>query len=114
MEKYVVKPNLRMYAVYEVTGEQNEKIEDFSETAENGSTIKIVQEINGLVLKSERTSTYRIPKMEFPVSETVSEEIILSKGTKLVYVQYRGYVIPEVSLCTLEEAIKDLEVLKEV
>jgi len=114
MEKYVVKPNLRMYAVYEVTGEQKEVIEDFSETGEDGSTIKIVQELNGLVLTSERTSTYKIPKMEFPVSETVKEEITLSKGTKLVYVKYRGYVIPEVSLCTLEEAIKDLEVLKEV
>lgn len=111
MEKYVIRPSLQFYVTYLVTGEQKEEITNDFEQDEDGNSLKIVQNIDGLKLTTKTTSTYKL-KNGVEIKETSKMEMKMDKPQRLVYVAGKGYDIPERKICKIEEAIEDLEVLK--
>lgn len=114
MEKYVIKPSLQFYVTYTITGDQHEELTDTFVKDEQGNSVKVVQTIDGLTLKTKRILTYKLGYMgnAFSTKETATEITKLRVGIKLVYVENKGYVLPERNICKIDEAIDDLKVLK--
>lgn len=111
MEKYVLKPSLQFYVTYEVTGDQKEELTNDFKEDEHGNSYKVIQNIDGLVLTTEMITKYKLQNGT-EIKEESKLEITVLKGQKLVYVEGKGYVIPERPICKIDEAISDLSVLK--
>lgn len=111
LKRYMINPSMQMLAVYEVTGNQEEEIANENIEEENGTSLKVIQTIKGyeLITKTEMVYTSN------GVNVTQKEELVMivPENQKLVYVKNKGFVIPERNICTIEEAIENLSVLKE-
>lgn len=113
IERYIIKPSLQLYGVYEVTGNQKEEINNEFEKDEKGNSLKIIQKIDGLKLMTKTILKVKLPNdRKYQEKKEIEEE--LEKGQKLVYIKNRGFVIPEMTICKIDEALSDIEVLKEV
>lgn len=111
LKRYVVRPSMQVLAVYEVTGNQKEEIANEHIEEENGTILDVVQTIDGYELTTITKMTYRNNGIDI----IQNEELIMTlpENKKLVYVENKGFVVPERKICTVEEAIEDLSVLKE-
>ena len=97
---FVFKPELTPYEGVKVTKETNLKFENE----------RIKQEIKDLKLKS----TYTVKTEKF--TSTTKLELNLDEGEILLLEQEnRGYFLPSnIGVCSIDEAIRDYNVLKEV
>lgn len=112
LKRYVIKPSLQMLGVMTVTGEQTGKIAQESNKDEEGNKVSVNQSINGLSIFTELKTSYKT-KNGNKFEEVSNLTMTVKKGQKLVYVENKGFVIPERAICTPEEAIKDLNTIKE-
>ncbi len=106
VERYIIAPQTRLYLGVKVT--KDIEIVD-EEKTEYGI---IHQTIKDLVLTTtikRKSNAYGIETEE---NSTLTQK--LQEGTVLVWLEGRGYVIPEMRVCTVDEAINDLQVLKEI
>jgi hypothetical protein len=112
LERYVIKPSLQILAVYTVRGNQKEEIANEFKKDEEGNEIKVIQTIDKLTITTKMINKYKL-KNGLEINEKSELKMKVKLGQKLVYVEGKGFVIPERTICTVEEAIEDLSVLKE-
>lgn len=112
LKRYVIKPSLKTLAVLEVTGEQHGEIANETKKDEEGNTFKVIQTIEGFVITTKVTTIYKL-KDGTKMNEKSTLKMEVNKGQKLVYIDNKGFVLPELNICTVEEAIEDYSVLKE-
>lgn len=112
MEKYVIKPSLQFYVVYEVTGKDKKELTNDFEKDEEGNSVKVIQNVDGFKVTTKTIVKYKRSNGT-SYKDVDVEEATYPEGTKLVYVKNKGYVLAEYKMCTVDEAIEDLSVLKE-
>jgi len=106
VERYIIAPQSRLYLGVKVTKETD--IED-EEKTEYGTVHQTIKDLT-LTTKIDRESNaYGIDTKEN--SELVQK---IQEGTILIWLEGQGYVIPEMRVCTVEEALNDLKVLEEL
>ena len=112
LKKFVRKPSLQVIAVLEVTGEQHGEIAKEIKKDEEGNNFKVIQNIDGLEITTKMVTSYKLTDgTEMEEISTLTMKV--NKGQKLAYIENKGFVIPEVKICTVEEAMADLSILKE-
>lgn len=112
MAKYVIRPNLRFYSTYIVTGNQEEELVNDIKEDEEGTKLEIVQTIKGLEITTRTKVHYVMKSRDIEIDEENISVMKVKENQMLAYVDTKGYVIPEHQLCTVEEAIEDLKVLE--
>lgn len=118
IKRYVMKPNLAFVGGIVATKET--KFEDKNvvnnEDEERGAkeTITIEQSLENLVLTTKIKSSLSLPNY----TEEDSKKIVQTLSAKddaevlLVYNERYGWGVPDSSICVVEDAIKNLEILK--
>lgn len=106
VERYILAPQTRLYLGVKVTKETD--IED-EEKNDYGTIHQTIKDLVLTTTISRKSNAYGIETEE---NSTLTQK--LQEGTILVWLEGQGYVIPEMRVCTVDEAINDLQVLKEV
>lgn len=97
MRKFIFKPDITLY----------EGIEVFKDTRLSYKNENVKQELKDLTLKTKMTE-----KKDNYTSKT-DLVIHLEEGDILLYEEERGYFLPCMPMSTIQEAIDDLEVIKD-
>ncbi len=117
INKYVFKPNLQFFDGY-VVKEKDENgvliekdlINETIEDKEINQKIHVKQSVRGLTIITDIYSEIEI----FGVKnkEKSHLESTYKEGTILVYNEGDGYIYPKMKVCTVEDAIRDLNLLE--
>lgn len=99
MERFIIQPSIKLFGGITVTKETK-----FKDNTPDG---KIKQELNNLKLttKVKRQLEYKgiITEENTTLTQTIPE------GTRLVWSEEEGYVIPPYKMYTIQEAIDELK-----
>lgn len=106
VERYIIAPQTRLYLGVKVTKETD--IED-EEKTDYGTIHQTIKDLILTTTINRKSNAYGIETEE---KSTLTQKV--QEGTILIWLEGRGYVIPEMRVCSVEEGINDLEVLKEV
>jgi len=109
LEKYLITPNVNFYGGFIFDGEDIDLCDDCD--YEEGYRVHIRQKIENSVLVTRLEKEYE-RNNGLKVKEKSYMEVKLEKGQLLVYVQGTGFVIPEYKLCTVDEAVNLMSILK--
>lgn len=109
LEKYLITPNVNFYGGFIFDGEDIDLCDD--RDYEEGYRVHIRQKIENSVLVTRLEKEYE-RNNGLKVKEKSYMEVELEKGQLLVYVQGTGFVIPEYKLCTVDEAVNLMSILK--
>lgn len=109
LEKYLITPNLGFYGGFVFDGEDIELCDDID--CEEGYKVHVKQKIVDSVLITDLEREYE-RNNGLKVKEKSYMEVELEEGQLLVYVQGTGFVIPEYNLCTVDEAINLINIIK--
>ena len=109
LEKYVAAPNLAFYGGFRYDGEDIFLCDDHD--ADGEYDFRVRQRIEGGRLVTELSRTYE-RKNGQPVTEQSQLSVGLTKGELLVYVEGIGFTVPEYAMCTVDEAMRRLGLLK--
>ena len=104
MEFFTAKPNL-----HQVYGKTVTKELEFDEYTENKSVHQIMKEC---VLTTEIHN-----ESEFNGIKTIEDSKLIQtipEGTRLIWNEQAGYIIPNVQVCTLEELEEDINDIRNV
>lgn len=104
MEFFTAKPNL-----HQVYGRTVTKELEFNEYTEN----KLVHQ----TMKDCILTTEIYNESEFNGIKTIEESKlvqIIPEGTRIIWNEQAGYIIPNVQVCTLEELKEDIEDIKNI
>ena len=104
MEFFTAKPNL-----HQVYGRTVTKELEFDEYTENKA---VHQTMKDCVLTTEIHN-----ESEFNGIKTIEDSKlmqIIPEGTRLIWNEQAGYIIPNVQVCTLEELVEDIKDIKNV
>ena len=108
-KKYVLKPDVSLYAGFEYDGEDIDLCDDHDE--DKNYDFKVRQKIVDGVMITDMSRRYTMNNEKI-VSENSHQEVGIEKGQKLVYVQGLGFTIPDRKVCELDEAIGYYNILK--
>ena len=102
VEYYMIEPNLK-----QLYGKKVYKDTEFEEQTEDG---RVHQTFKDLVLTTKIDSVNE--QGEYKIEEHSSLSISVPEGTILIWSEAEGFIVPQVSVCTLEqlkEKINDFE-----
>lgn len=115
LTKVVPVPNTIFYGEYEYDGEDIELCDDketFEDKEEKTETfIEVKDYIEKDILYKYKLLKVKQADGRYIIEET-KKELPLTKGTKLVYIMYEGFVKTKTPMIKIDEAIKRYELLK--
>ena len=111
LERFFMAPNYT--PVLGVTVKKDTDIEDEEIKEDENSKLTVKQKIKGLKFMTETTLETTLKNGE-KMKEHSTVELELNEGTRLVWFEGRGYILPEESFQTIKEIRKDLDYLKDL
>lgn len=111
LERLFIAPNYT--AVLGLTVKKDTDVEDEFEKSDEVSKMTVKQTIHGTTFKTEKTLETILKDGE-KMKEVTSIEIELKEGTRLIWLDGKGYVLPNEKFQTMQEIREDLECLKDL
>lgn len=105
VERYIIAPQTRIYLGVKVTKETD--IEDEVETP-HGTVHQTIKDLTLTTVVNRKSNAYNIETEEH---STLTQKV--EEGTILVWLEGQGYVIPEMNVCTVQEGIDSLQVVRD-
>ena len=109
--RYFMAPNYTPVLGLTVTPETD--IEDEEIKEDETTKIVVKQHIKGLIFKTETTMTTTLKNGE-KMKEKSHVELELKEGTRLVWLEGKGYILPGENFQTLKEIKEDIESLQDL
>jgi hypothetical protein len=111
LEGFFMAPNYT--PVLGLTVTKNTDVEDEEVREDEVSKMIVKQKIKGLKFKTETTLITTLKNGE-KMKEKSCVELELQEGTRLVWLEGKGYILPGENFKTLAEIREDLEYLKDL
>ncbi len=111
LERFFVAPNYT--AVLGLTVKKDTDVEDEFEKVDEKSKMTVKQTIHGTNFKTEKVLETILQNGE-KMKEVTSIELDLNEGTRLVWLEGKGYILPNEKFQTMKEIRKDIEYLKDL
>ena len=111
LERFFMAPNFT--PVLGLTVSKNTDVEDEEVKQDEVSTMTIKQKIKGLKFKTETTLTTTLKNGE-KMKKKSCVELELNEGTRLIWLEGKGYILPAENFQTLKEIKEDIEYLKDL
>ncbi|MFG6319601.1 MAG: hypothetical protein K1W33_07110 [Clostridia bacterium] len=111
LERFFITPNYT--AVLGLTVKKNTDIEDEFEKSDEVSKMTVKQTIHGTKFKTEKILETTLQNGE-KMKEITNIELDLNEGTRLIWLDGKGYVLPNENFQTMEEIRRDIEYLKDL
>ena len=111
LERFFMAPNYTPVLGLTVTPETD--IEDEEIKEDETTKIVVKQHIKGLIFKTETTMTTTLKNGE-KMKEKSHVELELKEGTRLVWLEGKGYILPGENFQTLKEIKEDIESLQDL
>lgn len=111
LERFFIAPNYT--SVLGLTVNENTDIEDEEIKEDEVSKLTIKQKIKGLNFITETILETTLKNGE-KMKEESKVELDLKEGTRLVWLEGKGYILPGEKFQTLNEIRQDLEYLKDL
>lgn len=111
LERFFIAPNYT--PVLGLTVNKDTDIEDEEVKEDEISKLTIQQKIKGLKFITETTLETTLKNGE-KMKETSKVELELNEGTRLVWLEGKGYILPGEKFQTIAEIREDLEGLKDL
>lgn len=105
-ERYIIAPSTNIYLGVKVTKETD--ISDKIKT-EYGTTYQTIKDLTLTTIVKRKSNAYDIETKE---NSRLTQKV--KEGTILVWIPNQGYVIPEMNVCSVQEGIDALQVLREL
>ena len=109
--RYFMAPNYTPVLGLEVTPQTDVEDEEIKE--DETTKIVVKQKIKGLIFKTETTMTTTLRNGE-KMKEKSSVELQLKEGTRLIWVEGKGYILPGEKFQTLAEIKEDIALLQDL
>ena len=109
LERFFMQPNWT--PVLGLTVTKDTDIEDEEETHDEITQIVVKQKIKGTLFMTEKTMTTTLQNGE-KMKEVSNVEVELKEGTRLIWLEGKGYVFPNENFKTMHEIAEDIENLK--
>lgn len=105
-ERYIIAPSTSMYLGVKVT-----KDTDISDKVKNefGTTYQTIKDLTLTTIVKRKSNAY---DMETKEHSKLTQKV--KEGTILVWIPNKGYVVPEMNVCTVQEGIDALQVLRDL
>lgn len=104
IERFMIKPHYGLFLG--VTVDKNTDIEDETEDG------KVHQTIKGTTFTTIKKDL--IEKDGLKIEEESKLVVEVSEGTRLVWIEGQGYIVPDFEPKTTKEVIEDMECIKEL
>lgn len=104
VERFMIKPHYGLFLGLTVT--KNTDVEDETEDG------KVHQIIKGTTFTTIKKDT--IEKDGVKISEDSKLTVEVPEGTRLVWVEGQGYILPDFEAKTAREVLEELECIKEI
>lgn len=111
LERFFMAPNYT--PVLGLTVTKDTDVEDEEIKQDEVSKMIIKQKIKGLKFKTETTLTTTLKNGE-KMKEKSCVELDLNEGTRLIWLDGKGYILPGEHFQTLSEIKQDIEYLKDL
>ena len=111
LERFFMTPNYT--PVLGLTVTKNTDVEDEETKEDENSKLIVQQKIKGLKFLTVTTLETKLKNGE-KMKECSTLEIELKEGTRLIWLEGKGYILPEQSFQTIKEIREDLEYLKDL
>lgn len=111
LERFFMAPNFT--PVLGLTVTKDTDVEDEEVKQDEVSTMTVKQKIKGLKFKTETTLTTTLKNGE-KMKEKSCVELELNEGTRLIWLEGKGYILPGENFQTLKEIKEDIEYLKDL
>lgn len=111
LERFFMAPNYTPVLGLTVTKETDVEDEDYKEDDVSKMTVK--QKIKGLKFKTETILETTLKNGE-KMKEKSCVELELKEGTRLIWLDGKGYILPGEKFQTLKEIREDIEYLKDL
>ena len=111
LERFFIAPNYT--PVLGLTVTKHTDVEDEETREDEVSKMTVKQKIKGLKFKTETTLETTLKNGE-KMKEKSCVELELQEGTRLVWLEGKGYILPGENFKTLAEIREDLEYLKDL
>lgn len=111
LERFFMAPNYT--PVLGLTVNKDTDIEDEEIKEDETSKMTVKQKIKGLNFITETTLETTLKNGE-KMKEHSTLELELNEGTRLVWFEGKGYILPEQNFQTLKEIKQDIEYLKDL
>lgn len=111
LERFFMAPNYT--PVLGVTVKPDTDIEDETEVIDEMSKKMVKQKIKGLLLIIEEDMETVLQTGE-RIKSYARREIELKEGTRLIWLEGKGYVLPNEKFQTIEEIREDIDCLKDL
>ena len=109
--RYFMAPNYTPVLGLEVTPQTDVEDEEIKE--DETTKIVVKQKIKGLIFKTETTMTTTLRNGE-KMKEKSSVELELKEGTRLIWVEGKGYILPGERFQTISEIKEDIALLQDL
>ena len=103
VERFMVKPHYGLFLGVTVT-----KYTDIEDEADDG---KVHQTIKGTTFTTIKKDT--IEKDGVKVTEESKLIVEVPEGTRLIWIEGQGYILPDFEVKTTKEVIEDMDCIKE-
>lgn len=103
VERFMIKPHYGLFLGLTVT-----KDTDVEDETEDGKVHQIIKGTTFTTIKREK-----IEKDGIEIEEDSKLVVKLKEGTRLVWIDGQGYIVPDFEPKTVKEAMEDLECIKE-
>lgn len=111
LERLFIAPNYT--AVLGLTVKKDTDVEDEFEKEDEVSKITVKQTIHGTTFKTEKTLETTLKDGE-KMKEVSNIEIELKEGTRLIWLDGKGYILPGEKFQTMQEIREDIDCLKDL
>ena len=111
LERFFMAPNYTPVLGLTVTKDTDVEDEDYKEDDVSKMTVK--QKIKGLKFKTETILETTLKNGE-KMKEKSCVELELKEGTRLIWLDGKGYILPGEKFQTLKEIREDIEYLKDL
>lgn len=111
LERYFMQPNWTPVLGLTVTSETD--VEDEEHKEDETTVIDVKQKIKGTKFITEKTMTTTL-ESGVKMKEISSVELDLNEGTRLVWLEGKGYILTNEPFKTMQEISEDIENLKDL
>lgn len=108
LERFFIAPNYTPVLGLTVTPQTDVEDEEIKE--DETTKIVVKQKIKGLIFKTEKTMTTTLRNGE-KMKEKSIVELELKEGTRLIWLEGKGYIFPSDKFQTIKEIKEDVEQL---
>lgn len=111
LERFFMSPNWT--PVLGLTVTKDTDVEDEETTSDEVTKIVVRQKVKGTTFMTEKIMTTTLQNGE-RMKEVSNVEVELNEGTRLIWLEGKGYVFPNEAFKTMHEIAEDIENLKDL